>query len=51
MACNRKRYKKTLQLQDGLNRRNKQFTQDDVTEPFKYRHEALEEGKVYLVSD
>ena len=24
--------------------------QDDVTEPFKYRHEALEEGKVYLVS-
>ena len=26
-------------------------TQEMVTEPFKYRHEALEEGKVYLVSD
>lgn len=26
-------------------------TQEMVTEPFKYRHEALEEGKVYLISD
>jgi len=25
-------------------------TQEMVTEPFKYRHEALEEGKVYLIS-
>ena len=26
-------------------------TQEMVTEPFKYRHEAFDEGKVYLVSD